>query len=416
MDRRDAIRLSGASVAAGIFGAPALAAAATDSGSLQPIIDYLAHADAVADRLGYNDPALRPAYHQHVMTILASAHIQVFGTRVDAPDWVPYLPFYLPIGGPNADDCYRYVPIDARGTYRFHGIKGTGVLAVLTMKNGGARVGRPGPGKTLAEIDLNAVKTDADGSYEFLLSAERPAGQSGEWYAMHPETTQMMMRLRLKNPTQRDPTCLIERLDTAIGPSFPTAEEIAQRMNGLFRFASAQNEFMLNYLKVRRERGSDKGFIYDDQSNFGGLVTQKYLMYDFTLAEGEALILESEVPKSYRYWSVNLFDAHFNGIDYVMRQSALNDEQAHIDADGRVRCVISAVDPGIPNWLDTGGWPRGGVLWRWNNADSYPLPRVTRVALADLRAKLPSDTPVLSAAERRTALRKRSDFYRTRGR
>ena len=37
------------------------------------------------------------------------------------------------------------------------------------------------------------------------------------------------------------------------------------------------------------------------------------------------------------------------------RQSSLNGHQAVLDPDGVFRAVISARDPGVPNWLDTGG-------------------------------------------------------------
>jgi len=412
MDRRDVMKLSGLA-AAGLFAPPTVA---QDKTGLQLLIDYIANADAVADRLGYTDPALRPAYHQHVMMILSTAYIQVFGAHVQSPDWLPYLPYYLPVGGPNADDIYRFTSMDARGTYRLHGVKGNGVLSVLTMKKGGATVGKPGPGKTLVEIELNDVAADQDGKYSFILSAERPAGYTGAWYALHPETTQLMWRSRTKNLTQRDPTCIVERTDTAPAPSFPTAAEAEEKLKRMYSFASAQNEFHLKYLNGVRERGGDKGFLDDDQSNFGALVTQKYLMNVFDLGKDEALVIETEIPKTFKYWSVNLFDGHFNAIDYTIRQSALNDEQVRLDKDGRVRIVVANADPGVHNWLDFGGWPKGGMLWRWNSASSYPIPTIKKVKFKDVHKSLPKDTPKIAAAERREILDKRAVYQKTRGR
>jgi len=69
--------------------------------------------------------------------------------------------------------------------------------------------------------------------------------------------------------------------------------------------------------------------------------------------------------------------------------------------------VISFKDPGVPNWLDTGGYLYGGIQGRWNKADSCPMPATKKVKLADLRKHLPADTPTVTAAERDASLRDR---------
>src|SRR5262249_34118543 len=64
-------------------------------------------------------------------------------------------------------------------------------------------------------------------------------------------------------------------------------------------------------------------------------------------------------------------------------------------------------DPGVENWLDTAGYSTGVIFARWLDADSYPLPTLTKVRLADLGQYLPSDTAVVTAEERDAALRAR---------
>jgi hypothetical protein len=91
----------------------------------------------------------------------------------------------------------------------------------------------------------------------------------------------------------------------------------------------------------------------------------------------------------------------------MQHQSSLNAFQAHIDSDGYVRVVISPSDPGVPNWLDTGGYLRGGIQVRWNNCTSAPNPVATKIKLADMRAHVPAETPAVALAERETALRDR---------
>ena len=41
-------------------------------------------------------------------------------------------------------------------------------------------------------------------------------------------------------------------------------------------------------------------------------------------------------------------------------------------SEGLVRIVVSASDPGVDNWLDTGGRQRGFVIVRWLDNPSAP--------------------------------------------
>lgn len=412
MDRRNALFLTGGAAALGLGAASSNAAT---PGVLQPIADVLTQADDVADSLGYTDAALRPAYHQHVLKLLALGYVEVFGTSIENPDWVPHIPFYMAWGSPNPDDTYRFAPVDATGSYRLSGQRGTSAVATVTLRKGGAHLGRIN-GKTLYEIDLNEVTTDRHGRYDILLSPSRPTGYSGTWVAMHPETQSLLFRTRTTNGSQRDPSCAIERLGAPRLSSLPSAEQFAHRMTMLRDYVAAQNSFLLGYLNKIRDRGAADGFIFDDQSSYGGLVRQKYLMHVFTLADDEALVIETELPSKVHYWSVQVFDAFFGGIENVYQRSAANHEAFSIDRDGRVRIVVAAEDPGVANWLTTGGWPRGGMMWRWNDANIYPQPTVRKLKIAQLRAALPADTPQFDAAQRQAQLRKHAEYYRTRAR
>ena len=88
-------------------------------------------------------------------------------------------------------------------------------------------------------------------------------------------------------------------------------------------------------------------------------------------------------------------------------QSSLNDTQSRIDKDGMLRIVISAKDPGVPNWLDTAGHATGVVQGRWTDCNAQPMPTMTKVKLADERTHLPKDTPSVSTEDRDRQLRDR---------
>jgi len=85
-----------------------------------------------------------------------------------------------------------------------------------------------------------------------------------------------------------------------------------------------------------------------------------------------------------------------------------------VDADGVFRAVVAHLDPGVANWLDPVGHREGSMIYRWNMADATPVPKVRRVALSDLAAALPADTPRIDAATRACTIEVRREHVRKR--
>ena len=104
-------------------------------------------------------------------------------------------------------------------------------------------------------------------------------------------------------------------------------------------------------------------------------------------------------------WSVALANTWWESMDFGARQSSLNGSQAELDPDGVFRGVIAHRDPGVPNWLDPEGSPRGTLAVRFLFADVTPRPVLRRVALADLGAALHPQTRRVGAAERSASRR-----------
>ena len=102
-----------------------------------------------------------------------------------------------------------------------------------------------------------------------------------------------------------------------------------------------------------------------------------------------------------------LTDELMASLDWVNRQITLNGYTAKLDKDGKFRAVISSKDPGVPNWLDSSDYARGGLIGRWKECESYPQPVITKVKLADVRKYLPAATPVVTAEARDATIRVR---------
>jgi hypothetical protein len=80
-------------------------------------------------------------------------------------------------------------------------------------------------------------------------------------------------------------------------------------------------------------------------------------------------------------------------MDFVNHQTSLTADQAQVDPDGMLRFVISERDPGVANWLETTGHPRGYLQIRWQRTarEFTPAdgPQVEKVRIDDLAQKLP---------------------------
>jgi len=73
-------------------------------------------------------------------------------------------------------------------------------------------------------------------------------------------------------------------------------------------------------------------------------------------------------------------------MDYRYFSVALNKFNARYEADGRLKLVIAAQDPGIGNFIDTAGHSEGGMILRWVHAKTHPEPVCRVVKLASLRS------------------------------
>ena len=111
---------------------------------------------------------------------------------------------------------------------------------------------------------------------------------------------------------------------------------------------------------------------------------QVYASGPFELADDEALLLEVRFPEA-AYASVTLWNRFRASVDPRRHRSTLNPRSAVASDDGVVRAVVAGRDPGVGNWLDTGGRRRGTIFCRFLLPASAPSPIATRlVRLADL--------------------------------
>lgn len=371
---------------------------------LKPLEEAVAE---IANTWRPDDPEYRADVYRQIMMQLSYGYFAFFHADAEHPDWAPlWNPVYTL--QPNPDDIYRYCPISSDYRYRIAGARGT--VKMLTINTQAALSGMPGPldhtGEFYADLDDGDLQIDANGDFEVLLSAERPAGHTGNWLQIKPGAVALMTRCRSYDwENEVDPVLSIECLNPKGLKKRLTPEDILERIDHMAW--SPIRSTKLFYGMQNAVKANVGVNVFEPVRYGGALSRQVYLPAVFEFEDDEALILETELPQARRYWNFQLNDPYFNAIEYVYRLSSTNGHYAKVSADGRFRAVISLKDPGVPNWLDPAGFKQGTIYGRWYDCDSSPTPTLKRVKFADLRDHLPADTPIVTPEERAEELRRR---------
>ncbi len=357
-----------------------------------------------------DDPQQRQELYQQLFKTLSMAYMAYFVGDAAHPDFWPLFNQAYSIGSANPDDTYYVAPLDGKGTYKISGYRGTVRLIDFQIGSGDFYPhGQGGMMPTFANYDVDSLHLGKDGSFSVLLSSERPAGYKGDWWKMDQRTQYVMVRQIAYNWLKEvDGRFGIQRLDTPAVKPRMTPEEIADALRRISIAADNWTRIPTGRLTSYTADGLINKVVVRDLSAQGGFTTKQYYVEGLIdIAADEALIYETQVPKHCRYWNIVTNDSLWNTVDYTNRQSNLNGYTARIDKDGNFRAVVSASDPGVPNWLDNAGYAQGSLFGRWLQCDSQPTPTVTKVKLVDVRKYLPADTPVVTPAQRDASLRER---------
>ena len=252
---------------------------------------------------------------------------------------------------------------------------------------------------------------EEDGSYEIILSATAPDDASN-WMELKPTARFFILRNGFYDwDNEVEASVQVEVIAGPTSGPVPvlTTDEFVDDMAALSQ--------RIRTIPVSIFGARDGWPLNDvnepDPGAFGipgaGVPTAVSSAGRYELATDEALIIETPVPDVV-HGGIQLGNYWVESIDYATRQTSLNWFQSTPDSDGIIRYVIAHEDPGVPNWLDVSGHPRGGIFLRWQSAEgeTYPdKPTVTLVAFDDIRDNLPDDHPTVSPEERRDILKRR---------
>lgn len=299
-------------------------------------------------------------------------------------------------GFDGADAKYMRAPIVAGGAYRLHGTLGDARLIALQAIDMGP------PFRAFGSLSGGDLAPDANGRFEVMLAPERPEGWAGPWLETGTSAIQLIVREYFGDwAVERPSTMILERLDAADpAPALTLASSQQLLQRAAVTFAGRAPIWLPRVVKTRQHFTNR----LSPGTNTGqGLADNFYGHGWFALEPGQALLIELDAPDAL-LWSFQIGNFWWESLDYVGRTGSLNGDQAVVSSDGRYRLVIAAEDPGVANWLDTGGHPEGPILFRYQQSKNNPMPTARLVALAELRGALPADTPGVSPEARRQDL------------
>jgi len=299
------------------------------------------------------------------------------------------------IGGDNPDNLYLNAAIDGRREYRIRGTRGT--VHYLSFGTRANRLAVDGTMIETGNLATTELKTEADGSFEVILSTER---KGTNWVRMTEQSNVVLVRQTFLDRKSEEPATLtIECLNGPAQPAPLTADVLDRRLMSVARFVNGTARTFADWVKLFKQQPNE--LPSRDQAMFqkvGGDPSIHYVHGYWQLAPDEALVIDTEVPHC-TFWNIQLDNYWMESMDYRYLRAHVNAHTARRNADGTVRIVVAHADPGLPNFLDTAGHREGSMLLRWVDADRHPVPVCRVVKAASLQAKASNDP---AAAEARS--------------
>lgn len=330
------------------------------------------------------------------------------------------------LGADAADFSYLQSWIDGASVYKISGKKGTARFLNFTVQ--GKRpetyaatdhrirnLHEPFGDMPEANLFGHELQSEWDGTFVLYVGGPK---REPNWLPTTPESRKLFIRQGFDRWEEEGGDFRIERLDMESPPAAPNHEIVLQAIDWAKNYLSG---CMTDWPDLQIEVGQVmRGDLVNafpgrpigtETARHDRLRGRSASIMRWRLAGDEALIVEFDDHDS--FWMFTNMGMFANSMDYVYRPVSYTPARTTVDADGKVRLVMSHGDPGFHNWLDTQGFEEGCLAFR--NVMSAACPPIgTRVVKRDLVAcELPNSRRV-GPDERTRQLWKRFDAVRRR--
>jgi hypothetical protein len=313
----------------------------------------------------------------------------------------------------NPDTQYFIVPVEAASTYVIHGLRRAPGPVDSNFSFGTLDVWG-----TIANIGQDQLQVGADGEYTITLDRTPANGRPNHIQLTNDGNTLFIRNTLADWSTENADRIDVRRVSGPPAGAEPTDDELERMTLARLHTVIAHiinnlqgpiYRLPVNVLPQPGKAGDKAGF----------LVTQRNAIGHFRLGRDEVMVATFN-PGSAAYSTFPVTNVWGVTPDYGEHQCSLNNRQAIPNANGSITVVLSALDPGVANWVDTSGLEEGFIMLRWQrlprhpNADDEPGVKSQVVKWAELQSFLPPGLKRVSPEERRAGLAKRKAAFERR--
>lgn len=312
-------------------------------------------------------------------------------------------------GGNNPDNTYLYARIDPESTYRIYGNANGTSGFIVSVRDGFMHQGR----EEVIDLSSEDIATDDQGSFELIISAdERP----GNWLRMLPNATQVGVRLYFDDWDDQTPPVfhIVKVGNEGLSPGRLRPEALSKGLGDAAAWVEDNLVYWNGWLRQRLPFLPVNAISPPMKVAGGSNEVITYAGGRLDLGPDDALVLTIEPLEADYVGLVYYTQTWFETGDLANRPTSLNQNQLHVEMDGRIRVVVCRTDPGHINWLDTEDRPTGLLVMRTLNGKTLPSVSAEVHARATLRTELPDDTRWLSDDERRRQVMRRREHIESR--
>lgn len=333
--------------------------------------------------------------HPAVITISRVEHF-IDGVRIPGSRW----------GIDNPDSVYRVIPISGAHSYRISGRVAPQRLTenYFTLWD-----------EHMATVDVLSGKDlqlDEHGRFEISVDAQ-PANGRENHIQSSASAHQFYIRDVLQNWGEECVNELsIELLDGEGQAHERDFEEDLQRA------IKYMWDYARNTTRWNRQATDKPVNAFDfkiDRDVDGALRNQIYIMGQFKLEEGQAMLINVDLGGA-DYFIAPITNLWGTSNEIITQNGSLNLHQSVANEDGGYTFVVAVEDPGVHNWLNPDGMHEGILTLRWaefaNGRPEDSLQAEAKiVSLRDIGQHLPKSVPTVSAAERQQQHLVRAESY-----
>ena len=314
-------------------------------------------------------------------------------------------------GADNPDFCYRIIPVSHDGRYE---IRGQATCAAPPAAHYALMGGNTAAPRVMGLLDGPDIVADGDGGFVITVDADPPGGRKNH-IQTRPGAFQLWIRDALGDWLTQSPNALhVTRLNP------PTRAPLTDDQRAWWMTEALLDGVYYHYFLSAGHTVKPPNQVTSPAAAMalGAMARQYTASANIVLEQDEALIVTASGSDA-QFRNAVLGDIFMNSVNYWDRTGSLNHTQMAPDESGLFTYVIAHRDPGVHNWLDTGGLRQTIFGQRWQafpggTAKELPTIEARVVRFADLERELPAGVRRIDAegreqqlADRRAGLSKR---------